>query len=199
MIAAVELALLEQLRNPAFGYSYRVLETFPDDLDAYLKNVGNLRTPAAWSSWLDFPNGDDAGDETGWCPTARFVLAVATQNQRNEQDARHGDGALPGSYQLVEDAIRALSGNWLEPLDLVEPVRIISARPTVRTPQMEAQRLSVVALTLQCRVALGSFETALGEFRTFHADWDVPAFGNVAAPLPSAQHDAEDQVELPYD
>jgi len=40
----------------------------------------------------------------------------------------------------------------------------------------------------------------LGDFKTFHADWDIPPFGNVLPPLPAdATADATDHVTLETD
>jgi hypothetical protein len=36
----------------------------------------------------------------------------------------------------------------------------------------------------------------LDDFKTFHADWDVPPHGNVTAPLPAGDPDAEDTIDL---
>jgi phage gp37-like protein len=203
MIAAIELAILQVLRGAGseegpLGYRYVTLATFPDEFDEYLKSVPNLRTPAGWIVFLGLDDASDDGDETGLAARLRFALVVAAQNQRNEQETRHGKDAMIGSYQLATDAMRLLSRNDLG-LDLIEPITVRGARLVSRSEQMRAQKLSMVAIELACRVPIGALDEVLGEFRTFHADWDVPAFGNVAAPLPSAQHDAEDQVELPYD
>lgn len=203
MIAAIELALLEQLRamggtGPGtFGYTYQVLETFPDEFEEYLVSVRNLRTPAAWASWLGFSEGEDQGGDDGLTAVCRFVLVVAASNLRNEQDSRHGDGAVPGSFQLVEDAVRVLSENWLNPLTLVRPVSIRSARPIARSAQMKTQKLSLIAIELECTASFGTFDAELGDFRTLHADWDVPPHGNVVPPLPAENPDAEDLIQVP--
>lgn len=200
MIGAIENAILAALVDPRLGYEWAVRETFPDDLNAYLATIPNLRTPAAWASWVSSSQGeaDDAGN---WVSTCRFVLAVATQNLRNEQQSRHGDGAQPGSYQLFVDAARLLSGNWLEPLELVRPIAVLSAAPLARNEQMEKQNLSAIALVLECRAVVSPFAGEMGEFRTLHVDWDVPPIGNVTLPpsgaLPAENPDAEDLIEVP--
>lgn len=201
MIAAIELAILKELQqagaNGVLGYEYRVLETFPDEFEEYLTSIGNLRTPAAWVSWLSLSEGEDLGDDTGVTSVCRFVLVVGSSNLRNEQQARHGDGAVPGSFQLVEDAIRLLSGNILHPLGLVSPISVRGARPIARTDQMKKQKVSLIAIELQCTAPFGIFDEDTGEFRTLHLDWDIPVHGNVTPPLPAATPDAEDLIELP--
>jgi phage gp37-like protein len=202
MIAAIELALLEQLRAAGeagtLGYEYVVLDTFPDEFEEYLRSIGNLRTPAAWAVFLGMDQGEDGVDETGWTARCRFALVVAASNLRNEQQTRHGDGALPGSYQLAEDAIRLLSRSDIG-LPLVSPIMVRGARLVSRSEQMVRQKLSLIAIELDCRAPFGAFLPEAGEFQTLHVDWDVPPHGNVAPPLPAEVHDAEDLIGVPQD
>lgn len=144
-------------------------------------------------------DGRDDGDDNGWHARCRFVVVVAASNLRNERQSRHGDDAEPGVYQLAEDAVRLLSRNWLEPLPLMQPITITGVRPIARSEQMRRQNISMLAITLECRAPVGSFDAAFGEFRTLHVDWDVPVIGNVAPPLPADDPDAEDLIEVPQD
>lgn len=201
MIAAIELALvhvmLEAGEEGVLGYRYRTHGTFPDQFEEYLRTNPNLRTPALWATFLGMVEGVDDGDANGFNARLRFALVVAAENLRNEQDSRHGDGAVPGSYQLMIDAIRLLSRSMLTPeLDLMEPVRIRSARPIARTEQMKKQNLSMMAIELELVAPLGVFTDDPADLDTLHVDWDIPAFGNVAPPLPAADPDAADLIEL---
>lgn len=201
MIAATELALVQMLLDAGeagvLGYEYRTHDTFPDQFEEYLRTHKNLRTPAAWATFLGLVEGVDDGDDTGFQARARFALVVAAQNLRNEEDSRHGDGAVPGSYQLMVDAIRVLSRSMLTPaLDLMEPVRIRSARPVARTEQMKRQNLSMIAIEVELVLPLGVFAEEPVDLRTLHVDWDIPAFGNVEPPLPADDPDAADTMEL---
>lgn len=203
MIAAIEnaigAALVAAGTSGQLGYRYATIDTYPDDFDLYLKDKkGALRFPAAWAVFLGLSDGDD--DDTVWSGEARFALVVAAQNLRNETASRHGDSvspeALPGSYQLAEDAVRVLHRNGLG-LDLVKPILATGMRLVARTPEIRTQNLSLMAVELRCRMPIGGFDADLGYFAQLHVDWDVPPHGNVAAPLPAAEHDAEDLVELP--
>jgi phage gp37-like protein len=200
MIAAIELAILETLRaageDGVLGYRFAVLDSFPDEFEEYLKATHNLRTPAAWIVFLGMDRGEESEDGSGWNARCRFALVVGAQNLRNERQTRHGDGAEPGSYQLMADAIRLLSRSMLG-LDLVEPVTVPGARLVSRSDQMKRQNLSLIAIELECRAAFGLFDEDTGAFEALHVDWDVPAFGNVAPPLPADAPDAEDLMELP--
>lgn len=201
MIAAAELAIVQVLLDAAeegvLGYQYRTFGTFPDQFEEYLRAAKNLRVPGAWAVFLGIVEGVDDGDANGFNARARFALVVAGANLRNEQTTRHGDGAEPGSYQLMVDAIRLLSRSMLTPeLDLMEPVRIRSARPIALTEQMKKQGLSMMAIELELVLPLSVFADDPVDLRTLHVDWDIPAFGNVEPPLPAADPDAADLIEL---
>lgn len=201
MIAATELALVQALLDAAeegvLGYQYLTHDTFPDQFEEYLDKNRNLRTPAVWATFLGIVEGVDDGDANGYNARARFALVVAAANLRNEEDSRHGDGAVPGSYQLMVDAIRVLSRSMLAPeLDLMEPVRIRSARPVARTEQMKRQNLSMMAIELELVLPLSVFAEAPVDLNTLHVDWDIPAFGNAHPPLPAADPDAADTMAI---
>lgn len=201
MIAVTELALIQVLLDAAeegtLGYQFHTFGTFPDQFEEYLRTAKNLRVPGVWATFLGIVEGTDDLDDNGFRARARFALVVAAENLRNEENARHGDGAVPGSYQLMVDAIRLLSRSMLTPvLDLIEPVRIRSARPVARTDQMKRQNLSMMAIELELVLPLNVFADDPVDLRTLHVDWDIPAFGNVAPPLPAADPDAADQIEL---
>lgn len=201
MIAAIELAILAALNeageNGVLGYNYVVRDTFPDEFEEYLAEARNLRTPAAWVAWLGADQFEDSDDDTGPTARLRFALVVGEQNLRNEQDTRHGDGAKPGSYQLAIDAIRLLSGSDIG-LNLTSSIEVGGMRLVNRTAAMKRQKLSLIAIELSCRAPFGGFVPGnLGTFGTLHVDWDVPPHGNVAPPLPAAEADASDLIELP--
>lgn len=201
MIAATEKALVQQLLDAGeagvLGYQYRTHDTFPDQFEEYLRSNAGLRTPACWATFLGIVEGVDDGDDRGFTARARFALVVAAQNKRNEEDTRHGDGAVPGSYQLMVDAIRILSRSMLTPeLDLMEPVRIRSARPIARTEQMKRQGLAMIAIELELAVPLNVLIEEAGYFERLGVDWDIPPFGKVAPPLPAANPDAADLIEV---
>lgn len=211
MIGAVENAIIGALaeagQSGVLGYAYATLDSYPEDFDAYLKDKGQLRVPAAWAVFLSLGQGvDNQDDVSGWTATASFVLVVAAQNYRNETATRQGGPdavSEPGSYQLALDAVRILSRNWLVPLELVSPLRIGGMRLVSLTGETRRQGISLMAIELSCGIAFGQFADPgnPGDFATFHADWDVPPLGNVdldpSGQLPSPNPDAEDLIQLP--
>ncbi len=58
-------------------------------------------------------------------------------------------------------------------------------------------RLSLMSLMTECTVEVGA--TATDDFKTLHTDYDIPPHGNVTAPLPAAETDAEDEIQPEQD
>lgn len=205
MIEAVEIAVVDALKAAAedgkLPYGWRTLDTYPEDFDAYLKEKGQIRTPAAWAVFLGLADGENSDDDDGWTGAARFALVVAAQNRRGETETRHGgpDAASePGVYRLTEDAIRLLDGSNLSGI-LARAITVSGARLVSRSAEMRTQGLALMAIELKCSISLGQFDGLgnLGDFTQFHADWDTPPVAPVTGPLPIANPEAEDLVELP--
>lgn len=206
MIAETELAITAALKAASdagqLAYPWRTLESYPEDFDSYLKERKvPLRVPAAWAVFLGLAQGvDNQDDDAGWTARGRFALVVAAQNLRGETETRHGGPDLaiePGSYQLAEDAVRVLSQSDLG--FLARPIDITGMRLVARSAEIRKQGLSLMALELECTMALARRpdEGNPGDFEQLHVDWDVPEHGNAQPPLPAAENDAEDLMELP--
>lgn len=205
MIEQVENAIVAALKAAAdagqLPYVWRTLDTYPDDFDAYLKEKGQLRSPAAWAVFLGLADGENSDDDDGWTGEARFALVVADQNRRGETATRQGGPdpvSEPGVYRLTEDAIRVLDGTNLSGL-LAKAITVTGSRLVTRSAEMRTQGLALMAIELKCKISLGQFDDLgePGDFATFHADWDLPPVAEVTGPLPIADPDAEDLVEVP--
>lgn len=207
--ATIENAILERLRAAGeadvLGYRFQTLDTYPADFDVYLKNeiISDNAFPAAWVVFGGWRAPSDDGALQ--CP-AVFMVVVAAQNLRNEQSRRHGAGAAEvGSYQLMLDVAGLIHGQRLG-LDIgtlqLGPCR--SVRPT---PTIVERQLSLYALefTTLMPIEVARFPaTAIDDFSTFHANWDLAPFGGVDADPEAAgvqipaddQADATDHLEL---
>lgn len=182
MIGTVENALLARLRaasdGDVLGYRYATLETYPENWDAYLKDKVALRAPAAWVVFGGW--GSPVGERSLPLLPATFGLVVMAENQRNEQATRHGDPAdprVPGSYQMVVDAVSLFAGH-----DLGLPIGALTVGTCrhVRPPAALAERkVSMLALELRTtfQVEPSSVSGAIADFTHFHADWDIPPIG----------------------
>ena len=118
------------------------------------------------------------------------------ENARNETFTRHGDANVPGSYQLLEDAIALFVRSDLG-LD-IDALELVSVR-TVRPPEAIAERkVSMYAIELRTALpsALVDPVADLGDFETFHVDWDIPPFGK---PVPIDAEPSTPGIQLPDD
>lgn len=214
MIVAIEKAILCRLKAAAdagvLGYVWGLLESYPQDWDTYFRNKAQINAPAAWATFGGIEKSDDTNE--GALVTASFGVVVAAMNLRNETATRHGRElpagakAEPGSYQLMLDAIGLLHGDDLD-LD-------IGALMLVEAQQVEAANIaslrnySLWAIRLRTSWTIPTLPFVQGEpadFTAFHANWDIPPFGQVDADpnvpgvqLPAdATADATDHLEIP--
>jgi phage gp37-like protein len=205
MIAQFEKAVIGRLKTAGedglLGYTYRTLETYPEDWGEYFSDEKiAMRPPAAWCTFDGFPNMEEHIDGITRCE-ALFWLVVAAKNLRNEEATRHGGSGEPGSYQLALDAVGLLQGQTLG-LD-VDRIQVQRMREVNRTGEIRKRKLSLYAI--QMKTALYADPLTIGDgdlapFEAFHANWDIPPFGNVAVPLPNdADADASDHLTLEGD
>ena len=218
MIAGIELAMLARLKAAsdagALGYTFRTLETYPANWDIYLRDKV-IRAPGAWVVFAGL-RGGEALAIGSLMAEAQFGLVVLAENSRNETAQRHGGpvAAEPGSYQLAEDAIALLHG-WCPDVDGASSLKV-RALHQVRTMEIASERkISMLAIELTMPVQFQASMDApfdggptLGDFATFHVDWDIPPFAqgsdaidaDPSAPgvqLPDDAHaDATDTVQL---
>ena len=213
MIAAIENAMLARFKAASdagvLGYRFATLDSYPAEWDAYFREK-NPRAPGAWVVFAGFADGHPVGFG-GTAVRARFGVVVMAENARNETAQRQGgpNPAEPGSYQLAEDVIGILAGQ-----DLGLPIGSLEVHGLhfVRTQAIAKERkISMLALELSSELLFDPTNNgitpapeAIGDFATFHVDWDVPPFGGIdAAPgtpdvqLPDDAHaDAVDHVTL---
>lgn len=210
-IGEVENAILARLEAFAtagiLGYQWGTLESYPVDWDEYFREKTQWKSPAAWVSFLGWGRASQLSSGRTRL-AASFGLVVAADNKRNETATRHGGIAgEPGSYQLLLDAVSVLSRATLG-LD-IDPLVVGQARGVRKPAALKDRNCSMFALQLDTFIevpALGDpDESDTGDFEIFHANWDVPVFGNVDADpgtegvqIPDdASADATDHVEVP--
>ncbi len=216
MMDVIEQAIIAHLKAASdgglLGYRYGALDSYPVDWDAYLKEKqAGMKAPAAWVTFAGWrpKDGDDAGS---FSVTATFGLIVMAENVRQgETPSRHGGpdpSKEPGSYRLAMDAAALLHGrDFGLPIDSIS---IGALRFVQRLPAWGERKVSMLALELitgfsqQALPGGPGSEELLDDFATFHANWDIPPFGNVDADedepgvqIPAdATADATDHVEL---
>ena len=169
------------------------MASYGNELDDGLKTVVR-KFPAVWVVFAGEPEPKERpGGE--WLHEPVFAVVVGARNRRNEEAARRGADGKPGSYQIVEDMRGLFVGQDLA-LE-IEPIRPGAVRSIVNAA-VERDNASIYVVELRTRYVSNQPAAASGldDFATFHADWDVPPLGNVTAPLPAEDPDAEDTVEL---
>jgi len=183
MIAAeLENAALARLKaaETTLGYSWRTLDSLPLQFDEALEQLAS-QAPAAWAVWTGLGQGAVQGTTKAY-PTS-LVMIVAAENRRSERATRHGGSdAEVGSYQLLADVAALLDEQKLG-LDIA-PLTLTDARPLFFRGLPKATRnWSVFALTFETTVFMrrGAAASALDDFATFHADWDLPPLGSIDA------------------
>ncbi len=201
MIAAIEQAIIDRIKDAAgvtkpLGYALAAVESYGGEFDTELTLTNTINSfPGVWvvMSGLDRPT--DLGDVLRQPIT--FTLFIATKNRRNEKARRHGAVGDVGSYQLLEDVRALLKGQTLGlDIDPLKPGRVRS----IFNGQLNALAISLYAADFTTAwvedVTEPVAEADLPEFLRAHADWDLPPLGNVSTPLPAAQADATDDIEV---
>lgn len=210
MIAQFELAALSLLAwagqpigggDSFLGYKYQILESYPEDWGEYFEDDKlAVRAPAAWITFDGFTEGEEQSGGSDRFK-ASFWLVVAAKNLRNETATRHGGSGEPGSYQLILDAVALFSGQMLG-LD-IDRIKVPQVREVARTAGMRKRKLSLYALRLETAMTIEPLSIDggnLAPFETFHANWDIPAFGGIGPVLPDdADADATDNLTLEGD
>lgn len=197
MIGTIEQAILDRVRaasdSGTLGYVLGQVTSYGGELDEDIATLMRGRFPAVWCV---FSGKKDAESPRGKVWRASFAVLVAARGGRNEAERRHGADDRVGAYQLAEDVERLLDGQTLG-LDLEEPIKARGVR-TLFNGAAKGQRLAVYAIDLVAAYLAEPMAEAEGldDFRTFHADWDIPPRGSVAPPLPAADADARDTLTL---
>lgn len=204
MIAQVENAILARLKAAGdagvLGYKWGTLDSYPEDWDLYLKEKFQ-RAPAAWVVFGGWREPEERRDGIVEAPSSFMVVVAAESLRNNETFQRHGAPNEPGSYQLLIDIAKLLRGQTLGLGDDIDPLEIGAVRSVRPTQMIMERKLSVFALEVRTTLYIDAGGTEanddIGDFATFHANWDIQPFGNVQPPLPAdVTADATDHVQL---
>lgn len=209
MIGAIEEAMLARLTAAGdagvLGYRFKQRESLPVDVDERL--IERIKAyPACGTVFAGWRALSSAGSSTK--VRAMVHLVLAAQNARNEKATRISPTpGEPGAYQLVMDAVALLQGQRLGlpigPLMLGDCASLYSGA------KGQGQSISLFAVTFTTDFAIDALPPLdqVGDFKLFHADWDIPPFGGVDADpvapgvqLPDDAHaDTVSEVILPQE
>lgn len=175
----IETVMLSRLdaasKQRVLGYSYRTIDTLPDDLEGLLASHVQAY-PAIWTSWGGFRKLALQGDGSVLVE-ARYSLVAAASSQRNERAQRHGVEGEVGSYQLIQDAAALLMDQTFG-LDM-SPLELGDCTPIVVAGQAKL-KASFFAVNFTTKVEIDPTAAPLivtpdiGDFATFAVAWDLP-------------------------
>ncbi len=130
------------------------------------------------------------------------VLCCA-RSLRNEQEGRRGGQSVnPGSYQMAGDLAMLLHGFALrtETADkqISDLIVVRAVRPVLNDVAGTQQLASIYSVDIEVMADMSVISEGVTDlFALFHANWDIPVFGNVSTTLPADETaDATDHVTL---
>jgi phage gp37-like protein len=209
MIGALEDAIICRLRE-AFQGRVREVDHKPAKFDAEELLRILTMAPAIYVAFL------------GWQRSARlpgsvmttFGIYLVASNASGERARRRGDEATIGAYEMAVLTAATLD-RWV-PEGAASQIEVQSCE-NLYASVFEKNGITVYGLVCDVPVqiqdawgvpqidagdATGAPPTTLDDFITFHADQDIPPFGNVAKPPPAptsgaSRADAVVRVTLP--
>lgn len=195
MIGNIEQGIIDRVETAhggagsALGYKFKTLGSYGGELEGDPKEIAK-RFPCFLAMFAGIQSTEELGPNT-YKHTAGFALILGNQDRRNNESTRRGVGAKPGSYQLVIDILKLISG---ETLGLeIEPIVPGRVRALANS-----KSLSIYSAEVSTKFVI-EYELAdadLDDFATLNTDWDVPTLGNVSTTLPADDADATDTIEL---
>lgn len=201
MIGTIEDAIIARL-TVAYGGRVREVDHKPAKLDVDELVRILTEAPGAYVSFL----GWQRLEQPRGCATFTWGVYLVAANASGERARRRGDQATIGAYEMAVVAAGTLEG--LVPDGATGPIMVRSCENLFAAAFEKAGR-TVYGLVLEVPAQLqdgygvpggdGSMPDTpdLADFVILNAQWDVPPIGNVAAPLPAPNPDAEDRVILP--
>lgn len=163
MLAEVESELVELIRNSATAPYLRQVGSLPDLSGSTLVSRFAADAPAVYVS----PEPLQVSDGV---MTVNFGVACVARNARGHEDARRGDGQTIGLYQIVEQLAALLDSGRTSSIAWT-----VSGVSFMRDAVLFDAGLTVAEVRISGRVTLPPAidESTLGDFITFHADYDV--------------------------
>lgn len=209
MIGALEDAIIAQLQV-AFANRVREVDHKPAKFDAEELLRILSQAPAIYVAFLGFQRTERPPGSV----RATYGAYMVAANASGERARRRGDPATIGAYEMAVLAAATLE-RWVPP-GAAGPVEVQSCENLYAAAFEKAGR---TVYGLVCDVpmqiqdawgvpqidagdATGAPPVTLDNFITFHADQDIPPFGNVSKPPPAPtsganRADAVVRVTLP--
>jgi phage gp37-like protein len=186
VIGPLEDAIICRLRE-AFDNRLREVDHKPAKFDAeeLLRVLSNA--PAIYVAFLGFQRTERPPGSV----RATYGAYMVAANASGERARRRGDEATIGAYEMAVLAAAKLE-RWV-PDGAAGPIEVQSCENLYATAFEKAGR-TVYGLVCDVPVQIQDdwdVPTTLDNFITFHADQDIPPFGNVAKPPPAPTSGAD--------
>lgn len=198
---AIEDKIIGRINDamPALGYKLEEVKTYAGEIsDGIDRAIKNFPAILVVFNGREKDRARSTANNAIW--TYRWMLICCATSLRNEAAARKGSDTGVGSYQIGDDMEELFhdADLGLNYLELVKPVAV---RPLIND-RVDKQLASVYGVDLEVVVhrdhTPDTESEDLGDFETFHANWDVPTHGNVGPETPDDENaDATDHVTLP--
>lgn len=196
MIGAIESGVVARLKAASdagvLGYKYRQVDSLPVMQDDEL-----VRRAAQFpGAWVIFAGAKAVKQlSSGALQQGSFWVLVGAKNMRNDRATRQGGSDEEvGAYQMVLDAAGLMVG---QSLGLgIRGFNLGAIAPLYPSQSDKARGLSLFGVELVTDFAVLPRAAAvpdIGDFASFHVNWDLPAHGEV-----DADPEAPD-VQLPAD
>lgn len=180
----------------ALGYKLKKIDTYGGDFsDGVEQMVRNF--PAVLVIFAGATRISKTNNRTKF--SARYGLICCAKNLRSEQSARSGDSSKVGSYKIVLDMAMLLMGQTFG-LD-IDPI-VIEGFDPLSNDKADRQLASIYGLNITTTFEIegGVDPATLADFKTFHANWDLPPHADIETPLPADDEaDATDHITLETD
>jgi phage gp37-like protein len=197
MIGALEDAIICRLRE-VFQARVREVDHKPAKFDAEELLRILSQAPAIYVAFL----GWQRSARLPGCVTTTYGVYLVAANASGERARRRGDEATIGAYEMAVCTASSLD-RWV-PEGAAGPMEVQSCENLYASAFEKAGR-TVYGLVCDVPVQIQDdwdVPANLDNFITFHADQDIPPFGNVAKPPPAPEAganraDAVVRVTLP--
>lgn len=203
MIGALEDAIIAKLSS-AFAGRLKEVDHKPAKFDAEELQRVLSNAPAIYVAFLGFQRSERPPGSV----RATYGAYMVAANASGERARRRGDAATIGAYEMAVLTAATLD-RWV-PEGAAGPMEVQSCENLYAAVFEKAGRTVyglVCDVAVQIQDAFGARNgeepvVTLDDFITFHADQDIPPFGNVSKPPPAPtsganRADAVVRVTLP--
>lgn len=199
-ISAVEDHITD-LTTTLFGNALRKVDTLPNALNLSLLKSMISTAPAVYVAFL----GGRAGqiDTEGATINARFDVYIITRHVGSDSARRRGDSTTIGAYDIIGRLIPQLHDSVVDDVGRLELKNV----QNLFSMQLEQTfKAAMYALTFEVPNMSFAYEadlSALADFETFNADYDIPQHETAAehdkwlqepADIATTQPDLTDQI-----